>query len=360
MSVDPEGYITDISDAGHLDSRAGVEFYNGILTAGLVHAHCHLELSYMQGAIPEGTDLAGFARAMSAGRETADAARRARAAAYWDARMWAEGVQAVADVCNGDSTFPLKEASPVAYRNFAEVFGLRTTGIGHALDLCGRAREAGLWCAVTPHSTYSLNDPVFRAAIDAGGDPLSVHFMESPQESELFRRRGGLWEWYESNGLETDFLHAASPVERIVRNVPAGRNILLVHNTFISDEDVAALAAHFGDRATFVLCPLSNDYISRALPPVERLRRAGVRIALGTDSLASNRELSLVGEMRRLGNVPLTELFDWATLGGAQALGLDAELGSLEVGKRPGVVLFEGLDFENMALTPETTTRRLV
>lgn len=85
-------------------------------------------------------------------------------------------------------------------------------------------------------------------------------------------------------------------------------------------------------------------------------------MCVGTDSLASNDSLSMVGELKLLSEVPLEEAVAWATINGARALGLDGEIGSIEVGKRPGVVLLENLAFDSRGahLTPDSRARRLV
>ena len=120
------------------------------------------------------------------------------------------------------------------------------------------------------------------------------------------------------------------------------------------------ILAHFTAPVYWCLCPRSNRYISRLEPPVALLRSLGARICLGTDSLASNRSLSLLDELRALGGVPLRESLRWATLGGAEALGLDDALGTVAPGKRPGLNLLTGLDFERMALTPDTRVKPLL
>lgn len=113
---------------------------------------------------------------------------------------------------------------------------------------------------------------------------------------------------------------------------------------------------------TRVVVPLpgSNRYISGLRPPVELLRANGLNICVGTDSLASNGALSLVDELRLLGDgVPLAERLLWATAGGAAALGFGDELGEIVPGRRPGVVVLEGIDFSAMRLLPESRTTRL-
>ena len=138
------------------------------------------------------------------------------------------------------------------------------------------------------------------------------------------------------------------------------RPLLLVHGTFASQQEIESLAERFGDRLSWVLCPRSNDYIEGARPPVETLRRAGVRSALGTDSLSSNETLSIVEELKMLRSVPLDEALRWATLGGAEALGIDLWAGSFVPGKRPGAVLLGGIDFRTTTLRDDAFSRRIL
>lgn len=384
LSVDAEGRIAAVETSDRVDSLPGVEFYSGILIPGTVNAHCHLELSHLQGAVPAGCGLAAFARAVGMLRRSRTPQEREEAARYRIARMRAEGTVAVGDTCNGTGTFRIKRESPLYFHNFLELFGLRTTSAGPLEPLAETCRAYGLPFSVTPHSTYSLSRDVFSRTADDGrkdeadgtfvphssGDtrgkgaemsgPLSIHFMESEEERALYRGEGALWEWYRECGLPADFTGEGSPAERILRLVPRDRNLLLVHGTFATEEEIATLQEHFGERLTWVLCPRSNAYVTGGYPPVELLRRHGARIALGTDSAASNGTLSMLGEMQTLKGIPLEELLGWATAGGARALGIDDRYGSLEAGKRPGVALLEGADLRNMRLTPASSLRRLV
>lgn len=86
----------------------------------------------------------------------------------------------------------------------------------------------------------------------------------------------------------------------------------------------------------------------------------GANIAIGSDSLASSRTLSIIENLRLLGDVPLEELLTYATLGGARAIGRDNEIGSIEVGKRPGLVVIEGADLHALRLTSESRAHRIL
>ncbi|WP_304963173.1 amidohydrolase family protein [uncultured Alistipes sp.] len=355
VTLDDGGRILDVRTCDAPDREPFTEFHAGLLTPGFVNAHCHLELSALRGRIPEGCGFAGFARAMGEVRGLADEEERRAAIAAADAEMTRGGIGAVGDIANGEAAFDVKSAGRIAYRTFAEFFGLRTMAADSLRPLLRHPRTS-----LTPHSVYSVQDAPFRVLCAEGTAPLSIHFMESPAEAELFAGRGPLHEWYARAGFACDFLHYGSPAERLVRSIPAERPLILVHACCVGEEEVRRILAHFTAPVYWCLCPRSNRYISRLEPPVALLRSLGARICLGTDSLASNRSLSLLDELRALGGVPLRESLRWATLGGAEALGLDDALGTVAPGKRPGLNLLTGLDFERMALTPDTRVKPLL
>lgn len=364
LSFDPSGRLVDLERADRIDSRAGVEFFSGLLIPGMVNAHCHLELSWLRGRIPRGCGLAGFADAMVSVRAQGKAAEaeRVEAAAYRDAVMYREGIVAVADICNGSTTFPVKRRSKIHYHNFIELFGLRVTDTTPVRSVADAAAQSGQAFSVTPHAVYSLQDAPFRVAAEEG-DPLSIHFLESMAETELFAGKGLLWERNLREGVSVDFLHYGSPAGRITGSICGRKNVLLVHNTFARQGDVERIERHFasaGGTVTWVLCPRSNDYIESAVPPAGMLAEMGVRVAIGTDSLASNDSLSLVEELKKLSAVPLETRLLWATINGALALGIDSWAGSFEAGKSPGAVLLTHIDWERWELTPRTQSIRIL
>lgn len=357
LTVDDRGRILAVEQWESLDRLHSTEFYAGALCAGFVNAHCHIELSYLRGAIPRGTGFGGFARAIGQVRGGFSAEERARALVAADAWMWQVGVAAVADIVNGATSFEMKRRSPIRYRSFAELFGLRSN-VESVEELLQHPQTT-----ITPHSTYSLQDGPFRlSAAMAAGAPLSIHFMESEDEQALFDGSGSLAAWYERMGWQCDFLHYGSPARRLTESLEREQRLLLIHACCVGEAELQLLNDHFINPIAWVLCPRSNDYISSLRPPMELLRSWGAMICVGTDSLASNESLSIVEELKCFVGVPLKECLAWATINGARALGLEAELGSVEVGKCPGIVLLEGLDMSGSEpqLTASTTARRLI
>ena len=113
----------------------------------------------------------------------------------------------------------------------------------------------------------------------------------------------------------------------------------------------------------FAICPLSNIFIHNALPPVELMRKNGLAIAVGTDSLSSNDDLDMVKELACLHEafpeVPMSEMLEWACLNGARFLGKEDELGSFAPGKRPGIVLVKDIDQDGF-VTAESRSSRII
>ncbi len=345
----------EAGDEDRLDRSPYTEFYSGIMVAGFVNAHCHLELSYLRGAIESGGGFAKFASRIGEVRGNYSEDDRLRAIARAESEMIREGVVAVGDIVNGDSTFATKSRSPIMYRSFAELFGLRSIDTSAVDPLLRQPLTSA-----TPHSTYSLNDAIFRdIAHNGDASPLSIHFMESAAEHELFEGKGRLAEWYSRAGFECDFLHYGSPAERLISSVPPDRRVLLVHNCCVTQRDIDIVMGHFTAPVYWVLCPCSNRYISDLRPPVDLLRRNSLNICIGTDSLASNWSLSMIEELNLLNDVPLVERLDWATRVGAEALGFD-HLGEIEVGRRPGINIISGVDYSLLQLTSNTKIRHII
>ncbi len=340
-----------------LDRMPQVEFYDGVLCCGFVNVHCHLELSYLKGAIDEGCGHGEFARQMGLQRNRATHDERIAAATAADRAMWEEGIDAVGDIVNGNESFKVKSQSRIYYHSFAEKFGLRHPNS----DIC---RELLHYPAtsLTPHSIYSLNEAEFRSAISTNdAAPLSIHFMESPAERELFLGRGSLYEWYLREGFECDFLDYTSPAHRLTQCVPSTKSTILVHCTDIDRNDIEQIASHFTSKVYWALSPRSNRYISSCEPSSYRLlRQAGATICIGTDSLASNRSLSVVEELKLFKDVPLAELLQWATYNGAEALGISDRYGTLEEGRCSSLIQISGIDLTTEQLTARSAVHRIL
>jgi cytosine/adenosine deaminase-related metal-dependent hydrolase len=344
------------------------EFYNGVLTPGFVNAHCHLELSHLKGVTAPQAGMAGFLEAMMKQRPAGAPGRSAQQLA--DAHMRKEGIVAVGDICNTPATFGVKQESSIYYHSFIEVAGL-SEGITEArrsaaAGILKEAEQAGLAATVTPHAPYSMNESLFAFAVDAAQRRgiLSIHNQECEDENTLFLQgRGALQALFSSMGFAVPLPIGRTSVHRILPLLHATTRLLLVHNTVTSAADYEAVHAATRN-VSWVLCPNSNRYITGMLPPAGLFFSKGAPVAIGTDSLASNTQLSVLEELKTLAQhfpqIPLGTLLQWATHGGAQALRKEQELGLLEAGKRPGLVLLENLDLHHLQLTASATATTMI
>ena len=141
-----------------LDFKEGVEFYSGIICQGFVNAHCHSELSYLHGAIPTQCGYASFASEMAAVRNNYTEQQRLAAIMQADSCMWQEGIDAVADIVNDNSSFAVKQQSAIFYHSFAEVFGLKKSNIELCNSLVNNPNTT-----LTPHSVYSVQESDFKS-----------------------------------------------------------------------------------------------------------------------------------------------------------------------------------------------------
>ncbi len=355
VELDVAGKILSVGSVERLDSLCNTEFYSGVMMAGLVNAHCHLELSHLRGVVSERCGFASFAEQIAASRNRFTDEEVQRAIAQADIDMRREGVVAVGDISNSGNSLRVKGSSPIHYHTFVEHFGLGRNTTEHLEGLLMEPHSS-----LTLHSTYSVQDKVFRSvAANGESSPLSIHFMESAGERELYQGRGELHQWYKQMGFECDFLHYGSPARRIVESVPRDRSVILVHNVMVTEEDIELIMNHFTAPVYWCVAPRSNRYISGGHPPLELLRSKGLNICVGTDSLSSNHSLSMLEELRAMREVGLVERLEWATKIGAKALGL-TEMGEVEVGRHPSLVVLSGVDFEQGEIGEKSKFEKII
>jgi cytosine/adenosine deaminase-related metal-dependent hydrolase len=311
--------------------------------------------------------MAGFLEAvMRQPAGAGDVAAQQRA----DAQMRREGIVAVGDICNTPASFGVKRESAMDYHSFIEVAGLPRQVTekrkATAAVLLHEAAQAGLAATPTPHAPYSMNDALFAFAVDAAQQQgiLSLHNQESDAENVLFRQGGGaLQALFASMGFAAPRPTGKTSVHRLLPLLHASTRLLLVHNTATSAADVEAVHA-VTRNVSWVLCPNSNLHITGMTPPAGLLLSKGAQVAVGTDSLASNTQLSVLEELKTLARhfpqIPLETLLQWATYGGAQALRKELDLGLLAVGRRPGLTLIENLDLHRLQLTAAATARTMI
>lgn len=355
LVVDENGTIADLLPPQlHLDD---VETFSGILTPGFVNCHCHLELSHLQGRMPPGSGLVPFLLSVIKQRSVGDEgkAEKIRAA---EKELWDGGTAAVADICNTIDAIETKKESNIYWHNLIEVINLRDEHLEGNLHKCQQVlqqhHQNGFEAVLTPHAPYSISAKTFQSLnAQTGGRIISIHNQESAAENSLFQGgTGDFLQLYAALGIEgSPFgVTGRSSLQTWLPHFTNGQTLLLVHNTFISEEDILFAKKHatqHGLQIVYCLCPNANLYIEGTLPPVDLLAKHNCNIVLGTDSYSSNWQLSIAAEIKTLHQqigLPVEMLLGWATANGAAALQLD-EFGGFNKGTRPGVVLLKN-DFE--------------
>lgn len=327
-----------------------------VLLPGLVNAHTHLELSWLRGRVPPAASFDEWVAALIAvRRQSADPASPAILEDVREAirEVRASGTALVGDISNTLVTAPLAREHGLYATIFHEVFGLNHPDADDmvrqaraAVDALGLAAGGAVRASVTPHAPYSVSPALFSAlAADAAVHadmPVSVHLGESPEEMELLETGGGriraaldrfgVWNaaWEPPR---------CGPIDYIERFGLLTRRLLAVHCVQLDDGALGRLAAV---KATVVTCPRSNEWTGAGRPPIDRFYRSGVRVAIGTDSLASVDDLNLFEELRAVRAharaVSARRILESATRTGAEALGFGEELGTIEPGRRAALI----------------------
>ena len=373
VEYDDDGTVTAVGECEDVSSEE--RFMKGAIVPGFVNAHCHVELSHLHGKFRKGTGMAGFIDQINELRDWAGPEVKTSLVKEWMDRMWADGVSAMADISNDDSSFAVKASHPMYTRTFLEVFGSEPhmcDGVMNDVrDLNAAADEAGIDAAPTPHSCYTMSPALLSASAAAGLERgyLSYHSQESQEEEELIRYgSGAMYDNRKRSGMSTPPVTGESSLKYFIDRLadakkgPYDEHILLVHNVCLSQSDIDA-AKKVMKNVYWAVCPLSNIFIHNALPPISLMVENGLDIMVGTDSLSSNDDLDIVSELycihKNFPAVPMNELFVWASLNGARFLSKDDMLGSLTPGKKPGLVFVGNLDADGN-ITSESRSERII
>jgi 5-methylthioadenosine/S-adenosylhomocysteine deaminase len=320
-----------------------VELDNAVMLPGLINIHTHLELTGLESGAPE-HDFAAWIRRLREQKsrrtptEYVAAARRGLAACY------AAGVTTVADTGDSGAVIGvLAEAggSGVVYQ---EVFGPHPDQAKESLRaLQARVRDLSplttdrARIGVSPHAPYTVSGPLFSAVAawaKAERLPLAVHVAESPAETEfLIAGAGPFAEAWGARGIPLPTSRGRTPIEWLADHNVLSEQSLCIHAVQVGPRDLQRLAA---SGAAVAHCPLSNRAHGHGAAPLADFLAAGIRVGLGTDSVASVGRLDLLAEARAVGSVTslsADQLLELCTLGGARALGMESETGSLRPGK---------------------------
>jgi cytosine/adenosine deaminase-related metal-dependent hydrolase len=339
---------------GGRDEELGKSF----LTPGLVNAHTHLDLTMLRGLL-EDLPFFEWVRTLTRGcREALEGTDLLDAAMLGIAEGLASGVTTYGDTAPSDAPFEAMLRLGVRGVAYREVFGPDPKECDASLatlrDQLAAMRPRAtrlVRVGVSPHAPYSVSDELFAAVARLAVEemiPVAVHIAESADEQALVTQ---------GQGRYADFLRSRDipvvprgehPMQVLERAGLLRANTLLIHCVRVEGPTVRELAVAGCGVAH---CPASNARFGHGIAPLHEMLRAGVRVGLGSDSMASNNRMDLLEEARLASHaqrirhasadaVSAKAAFRLATLGGAEALRCDDEVGSLEVGKQADLAVF--------------------
>jgi cytosine/adenosine deaminase-related metal-dependent hydrolase len=316
---------------------------NVALIPGLVNAHTHLDLSGARGLIPPTAPdhFTDWLRGVIAFRRTRTPEQVQADIKAGLAECLRSGTTLLGDISSDGGSWDALAAARTRAVVFREVIGLSEKRFEEA------ARNVLRWVykeqhqgtetcqpGVSPHAPYSCRAtelPNLTNILPRMGDRMTIHLAETPGELELLRNRSGGFVVFLAELGAWDPSGLAWSPEQILDFTRGAKHALFAHCNYLSPKTV------FSPGQSIVYCPRTHAAFKHSPHPFREFLARGVRVCLGTDSLASNPDLDILVEARFIHalypDFPGDQLLEMATLAGAEALGWAAECGSLEAGK---------------------------
>ncbi len=375
IAMDDFGEIKQVGTLSEIKNpKSPVETFEGIICPGFINTHCHLELSFLKDKLTPNTRLAGFIAQVLRNRFAFSKDVMLKAIAEGEQEMIKNGIVAVGDISNNDSTFAQKAENNLMYHTFLEVLELVAFRAEETMTNVRRlkreARGLNLESSIVPHAPYTLSEKLLKLINeDAKKNKgiISIHNQESEAENELFVSKSGeLFDLFRTMGISyNDLRHTEKrSAQSTLRYLKDAAKILLVHNTFTDKEDIRWIKTEIRSEKCevyFCTCPNANMFIENKLPDYNLFIDEKLDVTIGTDSLASNWSLSILDEMKTISQhfpeIPLQTLLIWATKNGAEFFDYE-ELGTIEKGKTPGLNLLKNVD--GMKITKNTVVEKLI
>jgi len=337
-----------------------LDFGDAILMPGLVNAHCHLEYTALRG-LNDRTPFFAWVRGLVELKAQMPTELWLPSAMLGAAECIASGITFIADNTDSGVSAEVLARAGLRGRVYQEMFGIgkepndetllhqlneRLTTLRKTIEK--HEATARISLGVSPHAVYTVRDSLLKALAHFAQQqnlPISIHASESSEEVALTRSGSGPFaEMFAQRGI--DYLHPRMPpVEYLHQAGVLSPATQLVHCVRVEPYEIPFIAEA---NAAVAHCPRSNARLLTGVAPIYELRRRGVRIGLGTDSVVSSGNFDLLEELRYGALMQRAHAYtaqpswrDWvtlATLGGAASLGVDNQIGSLEPGKRADII----------------------
>lgn len=322
-----------------------------ILTPGLVNPHTHLELTAYAGQLAPAPFWSWVARLIKLRRRPGRLERERQGVCDGADQSLRAGVTCVGDISRENVAWDALKALPIRKVCFVELLTLADQPPRNPRELRAAvdtvAEDELLTTGISPHAPYSVSEVQIRAAIELADElhrPWCTHWAETRQEVAFLAGELGALPPFihgllEQCGVRPPRLSPTAYLDRCVAGRRAGT---LAHMNYVDDTDIERLAAA---GHVVVYCPRAHQFFGHAPHPFRRLQAAGVTVAIGTDSAASNENLAPLAELQYVRHhvpdaPPPDALLRMATLDAARALRLQERIGSLEVGKQADLAAF--------------------
>lgn len=317
-----------------------------VLLPGFVNAHCHLELTSLGPLSPAHfvswiLEMVKRKNAMTKDEMIAGIKQGVQ-------NLLQTGVTTVGDHISFNTTWETILESPLRGKLFAEVLGIlpevcrdiyqALIDIKKDVDKRGSLFEMH----ITPHSVHGVHPDTLKKVITEQPPPLSSHLAESQTEDDYFRKKGGdLTQLIVERSLVSPH-HGKSAFDVLKKMNLDLSKLLVIHGNYLDKSNIKLIKKH---QLSIVHCPGSHEYFGHRPFPAKDYLDQRINIALGTDSIVSNTELNFLSELKKFTktNPTLTpqQILTMATLGGAKALRMENEIGSLIPGKKADIVGFK-------------------
>jgi len=354
LILDDKNTISDITSLDSIE-KSNVEHFKGIITPGFINTHCHLELSHLKNVIKQHAGIVDFGLSVIKNRNNQSPEAQLEAIRQADREMREQGIVAVGDISNTNVSIEAKKQSDLFYHTFIELIALNPERADLVFDagkhLLSEFSKAQLSASLAPHAPYSASlELIKKISEDCSklNKPTSIHNQESNAENDFFNSKSGDYlRLYDTINVPIDYFKATgkSSLQSIASEFHKKINTLLVHNTFTNKDDIENVQKTHS-YLYWCLCPNANLYIENILPDIALLNSTNCNLTIGTDSLASNSQLSIIDEintiLKQQVNFSIEVLLQAATFNGAQFLGIETQFGLIEKNRNSGINLIEG------------------
>lgn len=337
-----------IAGVGRWDGSPATDLGEVVLLPGLINAHCHLDYTAMRGAILSNASFTQWLRRINKLKHAlGDGEYLASIAAGFD-ELRRGGTTSVFNIESFPELMVRMPPPPLRTWWFYEMMDVRSRlhtedVVAGALSFFESRADWPGGFGLSPHAPYTASPELYRLArfcCEKYGMPFTTHVAESDEEFEMFLHASGPLHGFISDlGRNMSDTGGSTPLARLLGGEALPDGALLAHMNHLGESDWDLLR---GRRFSVVHCPCCHEYFGRAPFPLARFLSEGINVCLGTDSLASNKSLSLFAEMQCLASkhpgLSPEAILDMTTRNAAAAIGMAGRLGVLAAGAEADLI----------------------